>query len=99
MLGQLVLSGLKLEEHGSIEHPTHLHLITSELTMRYASRLHSKQITLEVGTAHVEGEASVDVTGQEGGQPPGVSPEGYGLGGGHGGYGGGAHAVNFTSGK
>ncbi|XP_078491224.1 uncharacterized protein LOC144747213 [Ciona intestinalis] len=63
------------------------------LTMRSQSSLSCNELVLYVGTMNMEGGAYVDVSGlgslQEQGLGAGVVSNGYGIGGGHGGYGGG----------
>ena len=81
-----------LEADSLMKHSGTMHLLSSSILMRYASRLEADNITLEAGVVHVEGEARLDVTGRGEQTGPGVggmSSDGYGLGAGHGGYGGG----------
>ena len=71
--------------------------------MRFASKITAAggQITIDTGSIHQEGEATISVPPLSNGDMEGVGvvlPGGAGVGGGHGGYGGGADADNYQSG-
>ena len=71
--------------------------------MRFASKITAAggQITIDTGSIHQEGEATISVPALFSGDMEGVGvvlPDGAGVGGGHGGYGGGADADNYQSG-
>lgn len=72
--------------------------------MRYASKMVAESVELDVGDMHVEGAAKLDVSGRGpvAGQGLGagiLNPSNYGLGGGHGGYGGGADTNSYDYGE
>ena len=91
-----------MQAESLINHESHFNLMASNIMMRYASQITADQITIETGSIHQEGEATLDVTARgvnatEG--EGGVADDGAGIGAGHGGYGGGSDTKNYTSGK
>ena len=97
-----MLSDVSLEANSLLTHPQHLHLVASSVLMRHASRLLGRNITLEVAHLHMEGEAILNTTGRgpvATDHMAAVDPNGYGLGGGHGGFGGGSDTVNLMNGQ
>ena len=71
--------------------------------MRFASKITAAggQITIDTGSIHQEGEATISVPPLSDGDMEGVGvvlADGAGVGGGHGGYGGGADTDNYQSG-
>ena len=97
-----MLSDVSLEANSRLTHPQQLHIVASSLHMRHATLLESREITLEVGYLHMEGEALLNTSGcgpVAFDRKNAVDPNGYGLGGGHGGFGGGSDLINFTMGQ
>ena len=85
-----------------INHEEHFNLISADIMMRFSSSITANQITIETGSIHQEGEATLDVSTRGNSSTAGVgsvASDGAGIGAGHGGYGGGADAENFTSGQ
>ena len=69
--------------------------------MRYSSLIIAEEITITTGSLLLEGDATLDVSGLGASSEIGdgvVLPDGAGVGGGHGGYGGGADKTDFGSG-
>ena len=97
-----MLSDISLEANSRLTHPEQVYLVASSVLMRHASHLEAREITLEVGYLHMEGETMLDTSGRG---PvttdylTAVDPSGHGLGGGHGGFGGGSDLINFTMGQ
>ena len=92
-----------MQAHSKFIHEKYLRLTVSNVMMRYSSQIKAVTINLEIGDVHVEGEATIDCSGRNleasGGLGRGeVTSVGHGVGGGHGGYGGGADIVNYGSG-
>ena len=91
-----------MQAESLINHESHFNLMASDIMMRYASQITADQITIETGSIHQEGEATLDVTGRgedsTAGQG-GIADDGAGIGAGHGGYGGGSDMMNLTSGE
>ena len=100
--GSLCIGQLSLQAKTLINHEEHFNLISSDIMMRFSSSITANQITIETGSIHQEGEATLDVSARGNSSTPGIgsiAPDGAGIGAGHGGYGGGADAENFTSGQ
>ena len=92
--GKMIFSRVAMKARALLHHPAHLHLVASEVLMRYASSIEANNITVEAGDIHIEGEARLDTIGRgvshSNSMGPGtVDGQGYGTGGGHGGFGGG----------
>lgn len=91
-----------MQANAEIIHTKEIKLETSDIMMRYSSLIQADSINISSGTLHMEGEARLDTTARGDTQSvvnPGVDPAGNGLGAGHGGFGGGADLVNYTSGN
>ena len=100
--GSLCIGQLSLQAKALINHEEHFNLISSDIMMRFSSSITANQITIETGSIHQEGEATLDVSTRGNSSTAGigsVASDGAGIGAGHGGYGGGADAENFTSGQ
>ena len=98
----MIFSQMSLQASSTLVHPRQLHLVVSEIMMRAMSRFEAQNITLAVGSLHMEGRARLDTTGgaPDGGAGiGGVDGNDTGCGGGHGGYGGGSDVVDYTSGE
>lgn len=101
-LGTLGLGVLSMQANAEIVHTKEIKLETSDIMMRYSSLIRADSINISSGTLHMEGEARLDTTARGNTQSvinPGVDPAGNGLGAGHGGFGGGADLINYTSGN
>lgn len=94
---------LSLQAEAEIIHDGVLNLEVSDIMMRYASHINADNITIEVGTLHMEGEAKINTTGRsvvwEGPGDGWIDNEGVGVGGSHGGFGGGNVASNYSNSK
>lgn len=100
--GTLGLGILSMQANAEIIHTKEIKLETSDIMMRYSSLIQADSINISSGTLHMEGEARLDTTARGNTQSvvnPGVDPAGNGLGAGHGGFGGGADLINYTSGN
>ena len=100
--GTMIFSQVSLQASSSLVHPSQLHLVVSDIMMRAMSSFEARNITLAVGSMHMEGRARLDTTGGApvcGAGVGGVEGNDTGCGGGHGGYGGGSDVVNYTSGE
>ena len=90
-----------MQANALINHEGHFNLMAADIMMRFSSEITANQITIETGSIHQEGEATLDVSlrGNNAGDGTGsVASDGAGIGAGHGGYGGGADVDNYTSG-
>ena len=90
-----------MQANSLVDHETHFNLISSDIMMRFSSLIVAKQITIETGSIHQEGEATLYVPAVAGSAMTGVGgvlADGAGIGGGHGGYGGGSDQDNYHSG-
>ena len=99
VLGSLGVGQLSLQATSFINHEDHFSLMASDIMMRYASKISANKITIDAGSVHQEGEATLLVTarGREESKGMGdITADGSGLGAGHGGYGGGADKLNHT---
>ena len=99
--GQLGIGQLSMQAKSMIEHEAHFSLIASDIMMRFSSKVTATQITIDTGSIHQEGEATLDVsalggTANEG--DGGVLADSAGIGGGHGGFGGGADDDDYQTG-
>lgn len=91
-----------MQANAEIVHTKEIKLEMSDIMMRYSSLIRADSINISSGTLHMEGEARLDTTARGNTQSvinPGVDPAGNGLGAGHGGFGGGADLINYTSGN
>ena len=92
-----------MQAHAEIVHDRDMRLEIADVMMRYQSMIQGDTITLGAGSVHMEGEARLDTSGRgEDWSSVGdgtVDPAGYGIGAGHGGYGGGSDLLNYTHGK
>ena len=103
--GVLKLGVLRLEAQSVMTYPYHMQLDVNYIMMRYKSRISAESVNIQATNVHIEGEAVIDTRGRgpvaETGEGTGTRLDGssVGTGGGHGGYGGGADMLNYTSGK
>ena len=100
--GSLCIGQLSLQANTLINHENHFNLTSSDIMMRFSSSIIANQITIETGSIHQEGEATLDVSTRGNSNTRGVGSvgsDGGGIGAGHGGYGGGAYTKNFNSGQ
>ena len=102
--GVLKLGVLKLEAQSILTYPNHMQLDVNDIVLRYKSSISAQSVNIQATNVHIEGEAVIDTMGRgpgaETGDGGGFRLEGslVGTGGGHGGYGGGADLLNYTSG-
>ena len=93
-----------MQAGAKINHEDHFNLMASDIVMRFDSEITANQITIEAGSIHQEGEATLDVSSRGGSAEAGdggtIDEEEHivGIGAGHGGYGGGADLIDLVSG-
>ncbi|XP_072025321.1 uncharacterized protein [Amphiura filiformis] len=98
--GKIRLGVLNLEAKSLLTYPNHMHLIISDINMRYKSSIVAESVKIQASNIHIEGEAVIQTTarGPTEGDSPGGSVGDRGTGAGHGGFGGCADLLNYTTG-
>ncbi|WAR26297.1 TENX-like protein [Mya arenaria] len=106
--GVLGIGRLAMQAEAVIDHDDHFNLESASIHMRFDSLISANQITVTAGEILMEGDAALDVSGRGGvGDIPaargstvmGPANVTAGVGGGHGGYGGGADHDSLNSGQ
>lgn len=95
---------LELRARSRMTYPTNLKLELGKLEMRHSSEVEAKIVHVKSTFLFVEGGAVINTSGkgpdfEMGHQPGAVTVGSTGTGAGHGGYGGGADVLNFTTGR
>ena len=104
VVGVIRLGVLKLEAQSLLTYPNHMQLDVNDILLRYQSKISAQSVNIRATNVHIEGEAVIDTIGRgpgaESGEGGGARLESssVGIGGGHGGFGGGADLQNYTSG-